>query len=92
MAKTKKDLVDPSIVVGYVRCSTEEQADSGLGLAAQRTAIQAECTHRGWKLLAIHEDAGASGKSVSKRRGRPGHLKRWSRDGRRELRWQNWTD
>ncbi len=69
MAKTKKDLVDPSIVVGYARCSTEEQSDSGLGMPAQRTAIQAECTHRGWKLLAIHEDAGASGKSVAKRPG-----------------------
>ncbi len=38
-------------------------------MAAQRSAIQTECTHRGWKLLAINEDAGASGKSVSKRPG-----------------------
>ncbi|MGO8859853.1 MAG: recombinase family protein [Acidimicrobiales bacterium] len=38
-------------------------------MAAQRTAIRAECKHRGWKLLAIHEDAGASAKSVSKRPG-----------------------
>jgi len=69
MAKTKRGLVDPSVFVGYVRCSTEEQSDSGLGLAAQRTAIQAECARRGWNLLAIREDAGASGKSVSKRPG-----------------------
>jgi DNA invertase Pin-like site-specific DNA recombinase len=51
-----------------VRVSTTEQADSGAGLAAQRSAITAACTARGWRLLAIHEDAGASGKSLQ---GRP---------------------
>lgn len=56
-------------VVGYVRVSTDEQADSGAGLAAQRAAIAAEAERRGWTLLAVHEDAGASGKSLS---GRPG--------------------
>ncbi|CAN5199998.1 recombinase family protein [soil metagenome] len=56
-------------VVGYVRVSTSEQADSGAGLEAQRGAIEAEAQRRGWRLLTIHEDAGTSGKSMN---GRPG--------------------
>jgi DNA invertase Pin-like site-specific DNA recombinase len=55
-------------VVGYVRVSTDEQTSSGLGLEAQRASIEAECDRRGWELLAIYEDAGASGKSLN---GRP---------------------
>ncbi len=54
-------------VVGYVRVSTEEQAGTGLGLGAQRTAIAEEAARRGWELVAIHEDAGASGKSMENR-------------------------
>jgi DNA invertase Pin-like site-specific DNA recombinase len=69
MARAKKTVPNHSIVVGYTRVSTEEQADSGLGLAAQRTAIEAECTRRGWSLTVIHEDAGISGKTVAKRPG-----------------------
>ena len=56
-------------VVGYVRVSTSEQADSGAGLEAQRAAIDAEAAHRGWTLLETFEDAGASGKSLSGRAG-----------------------
>lgn len=54
--------------VGYVRVSTADQVESGAGLAAQRAAISAEVQRRGWSLVAVHEDAGASGKSL---RGRP---------------------
>ena len=56
-------------VAGYVRVSTQEQADEGVGLEAQRGAIQTECGRRGWELVEIFDDAGASGKSVE---GRPG--------------------
>ena len=56
-------------VVGYIRVSTAEQADSGAGLEAQRGAIEAEAQRRGWTLLRTFEDAGASGKSMN---GRPG--------------------
>ncbi len=55
-------------VVGYTRVSTEEQGRSGLGLAAQRTAIEQECGRRGWELLTVEQDV-ASGRS---RRRRPG--------------------
>lgn len=50
--------------VGYVRVSTEEQASSGLGLAAQRAAILAEAERRGWTLINVIEDAGYSGKDL----------------------------
>jgi DNA invertase Pin-like site-specific DNA recombinase len=56
-------------MVAYVRVSTNEQLDSGLGLAAQRAAVVAEAERRGWTLVAIHEDA-QSAKSLD----RPGLL------------------
>jgi DNA invertase Pin-like site-specific DNA recombinase len=34
--------VRPVIALGYARCSTQEQADAGNGLAAQEKAIRAE--------------------------------------------------
>ena len=54
--------------VGYVRVSTGEQAESGAGLEAQRRGVRLECDRRSWELVAIHEDADASGKSL---KGRP---------------------
>ncbi len=53
-------------VQGYVRCSTDEQADSGAGLEVQRAAILAECTRRGWELVSIEEDAGFSAKNLKR--------------------------
>ena len=54
-------------VVGYVRVSTAEQADSGAGLAAQRAAIEDAVKRRGWVLVTILEDAGVSAKSTKGR-------------------------
>src|ERR1035437_6239845 len=50
--------------VGYRRVSTTEQSDSGAGLAAQKTIIEAEATRRGWKLGEIYTDEAVSGKSL----------------------------
>jgi len=53
--------------IGYVRVSTDEQAERGHGLAAQRKAITDECVRRGWDLIEIvGEDGGASGKSLDR--------------------------
>jgi DNA invertase Pin-like site-specific DNA recombinase len=57
-------------VIGYIRVSTEEQAQSGAGLAAQRAAILEEAQRRGWNLVEIIEDAGYSAKDLK----RPGIL------------------
>lgn len=46
--------------IGYVRVSTLEQADSGLGLEAQRVAIAAACRARGLELVRVYADAGVS--------------------------------
>lgn len=53
-------------VIGYVRVSTDEQADSGAGLAAQRQAIEAECARRGWTLAEVIEDAGYSARNLKR--------------------------
>lgn len=55
-------------VIGYVRVSTAEQGESGLGLDAQRAAIEQEAARRGWNLIRIEQDV-ESGKSTEKRPG-----------------------
>jgi DNA invertase Pin-like site-specific DNA recombinase len=47
--------------IGYVRVSSEEQAESGLGLEAQRQRIVAFCDMKGLRLAEVYEDAGVSG-------------------------------
>ena len=47
--------------IGYTRCSTCEQADSGLGLDAQEQRIRAYCGMRGLELVDLITDAGVSG-------------------------------
>lgn len=53
---------------GYIRVSTSEQADSGLGLEAQKVAIEGEAIRRGWNLVHVFTDT-ASGRSLSHRPG-----------------------
>ena len=42
--------------IGYVRVSTGEQGESGLGLKAQVAAIRSACEQRGWELVAVREE------------------------------------
>lgn len=55
----------PPRAIGYLRVSTDEQVDSGLGLAAQRAAIVAEAERRGWQLELVEEE-GRSGKDLNR--------------------------
>jgi site-specific DNA recombinase len=52
--------------VGYIRVSTEEQAQSGLGLEAQERVLRAYCEARGITLDAVLVDAGCSGKDLNR--------------------------
>jgi len=47
--------------LGYVRVSTDKQAERGLGLEAQRQRIRAYCEMKGLHLTTIFEDPGLSG-------------------------------
>ncbi len=58
----------PVRAVQYLRVSTEEQVDSGAGLAAQEQVLSTESARRGWRVVATLRDEGVSGKSM---RGRP---------------------
>lgn len=60
-ARTRRPQAPENTAVAYLRVSTDEQADSGAGLAAQRTAIQQTAEARGWTVIAWHSDEGLSG-------------------------------
>lgn len=55
--------------VGYVRVSTEEQADSGLGLEAQRAAIASAASRMGLEIVDWYSDEGVSGGTIEGRTG-----------------------
>lgn len=62
MAKRSKS----TKVLAYLRCSTEEQAVSGLGLADQKAVIEAEAARRGWDAVEYVTDDGYSAKSLAR--------------------------
>jgi site-specific DNA recombinase len=47
--------------IGYIRVSTQQQAENGVSLDTQRTKIKQWCTLHEYKLATIFEDAGISG-------------------------------
>ena len=52
--------------VGYIRVSTDEQANEGHSLDAQQDAIAAFCQAREWTLDEVFVDSGLSGASTSR--------------------------
>jgi DNA invertase Pin-like site-specific DNA recombinase len=57
---------DSKRLIGYLRVSTDEQADSGAGLAAQKHALERAFEYEGWQLVEIVTDAGESGKDLNR--------------------------
>ena len=53
--------------IGYIRVSTEDQADQGVSLGVQRERITAWCAAHDYDLAAVHVDAGLSGKRADNR-------------------------
>ena len=53
-------------VIGYIRVSTESQAESGLGLADQELKIRGYCSIYDLELVDVIIDAGASAKSLKR--------------------------
>lgn len=52
--------------IAYLRVSTDEQADSGLGLAAQLLTITSAISARGWSLVDTLTDEGRSGATMTR--------------------------
>jgi len=65
MSKRRQASETP-LMLGYTRVSTEEQANSGNGLEAQRAAIDTEASRRGWA-VEHYSDEGVSGKIIGPR-------------------------
>lgn len=53
--------------IGYVRVSTDKQANEGVSLEAQEARIRAWCAANGYELAHVFVDAGISGKRMDTR-------------------------
>lgn len=54
--------------LGYIRVSTEKQADKGVSLEAQQAKIEHWCKANGYELVKVYVDAGISGKRMDTRK------------------------
>lgn len=57
---------DGGRAVGYIRVSTQEQAQEGFSLDVQEARIVAYCQAKGWDLLRVYRDEGLSGKNLDR--------------------------
>lgn len=57
------------LAIGYCRVSTQEQANEGISLDAQRARIDAWCVVNGYTLAKMYTDAGISGATMTRRQG-----------------------
>lgn len=64
----RRKTADPASAITYVRVSTDEQAGSGLGLAAQRAKVADACERNNWVVVHEAADEGISAKTIT---GRP---------------------
>lgn len=55
--------------IGYVRVSTDKQANEGVSLEAQEARIKSWCEANGYELVQVFVDAGISGKTIEARKG-----------------------
>lgn len=53
-------------VIGYARVSTDEQAQEGVSLEAQRGRIEAYCVAKDWDLVGVEADPGMSAKDMKR--------------------------
>jgi DNA invertase Pin-like site-specific DNA recombinase len=56
----------PQRAIGYLRVSTAEQVESGLGLQAQLDAISQGAHQRGWQLVDVYRDEGQSARDLNR--------------------------
>jgi site-specific DNA recombinase len=52
--------------IGYVRVSTEDQAQNGVSIEAQEAKIRAYCVAKDWELVAVVRDEGCSAKDLNR--------------------------
>jgi predicted site-specific integrase-resolvase len=64
MLSMQKEKISMKQAIGYVRVSTEQQANEGVSLDAQRARIVKWCADNGYELVQVFVDAGISGKSM----------------------------
>ena len=59
-------LTSARLAVGYVRVSTDMQANDGLSLDAQRHAIESYCASQGQRLVKIYHDIESGEKRIAR--------------------------
>jgi DNA invertase Pin-like site-specific DNA recombinase len=60
--KRRRPAAPAGTAVGYIRCSTEEQTQSGLGMEAQQVDILAAAARKGWTVVEWFVEESVSGK------------------------------